>query len=63
MIEQTVTQATLSLIETFDGTKNKFETWTKSTENVAQISGQDKLHIVFSKMTGSPLSSAHRLKA
>ena len=63
MIEQTIIQAALSSIETFDGTKSKFEAWTESIENTAQISGQDTLRIAFPKVTYSPLSSANRLKA
>ena len=42
--------------------KIKFEAWTESVEHEAQISGQNTLHIAFSKITGSPLSSANRLK-
>ena len=38
MIEQTIIQTALSLIETFDGTKNKFEAWTETVENAAKIS-------------------------
>ena len=57
MIEQTRIQSALSSIETFDGTKGKFETWTESVENAAQISGEDTLHIAFSKMISSTLSS------
>ena len=49
-------------MEMFDGTKSKFESWIASIENEAQISGQDILHIAFSKMVGSPLTSAHRLR-
>ena len=63
MIEKTIIQTAWSLIETIDGSKNKFEAWTRSVENAPQISGPDTLHIAFSKMTGSPLSSAHRSKA
>ena len=49
MIEQTIIQAALSSIESFDSTKSKFKAWTESIENTAQISGQDTLHVVFSK--------------
>ena len=63
MIEQAIIQVALSSIETFDGTESKFKVWTESIENTAQISGQDMLCIALSKMTGSPLSSANRLKA
>ena len=38
MIEQTIIQAALSSIETFDGTKSKFEAWTESIENAEYIS-------------------------
>ena len=62
MIEQTIIQATLSSIETLDGTNSKFKAWAESIQNTAQIFGQTTLCIVFSKMTGSPLSSAYRLK-
>ena len=31
-------------------------------ENAAQISGQDILQKAFQEMTGSPLTSAHRLR-
>ena len=41
MIEQTIIQAALSSIETFDGTKSEFEAWTESGENAEQISGQE----------------------
>ena len=63
MIAQTIIQAALSSIETLDGTKNKYEAWTESTENSAQISSQDTICLDFYKMMGSPLSSANRLKA
>ena len=63
MIEQTIIQAALSLIETCDGTKSKFKAWTESIENAEQISSQDTLCIAFSKITGSLLSLANRLKA
>ena len=46
----------------FDGTKSKFESWIASVENAGQISKQDILHIVFSKMIGSPPTSGHRLR-
>ena len=63
MIEQTIIQTALSLIETFDGTKNKFKAWAESVQNATQISSQATLHIAFSKITGSPLSSKNRSKA
>ena len=31
-------------------------------QNAAQISGQNTIHIAFSKLTGSPLSTVNRLK-
>ena len=52
----------ISSMETFDGTKSKFESWIAPMENAAQISGQDIPHIAFSMMVGSPLTSAHRLR-
>ena len=63
MIEQTIRDSALSSIKTFDDTKSKFEAWAESIENAAQICGEVTLHIAFSKMTGSPLSAANRLKA
>ena len=51
-----VDPAAISSVETFHGDKNKFEVWIKSTENEAQISGQDILWKAFSKMIGSPLT-------
>ena len=42
-------QAALVSTETFDGPKNTFEAWIESTENTAQISGQNGMHIAFSK--------------
>ena len=63
MIEQTIIQVALSSIETFDGTKSKFEAWTESIENAVQIFGQIPGHIAFAKLTGAPLSTANRLKA
>ena len=52
MVDQPIIWAAMSSIETFDGNKNKFETWIASVENVAQISGQDILEKAFSKMQG-----------
>ena len=43
-------------------TKSKFEPWITSMENAAQISGQGILWIAVSKIVGSPLTSAHRLR-
>ena len=64
MIEQTtIIQAALTSIEEMvDGTKSRFEAWTKAIENAAQISGQNAICIAFSKLIGSPLLTANRLK-
>ena len=62
MIEQTTIQAALASIECFDGTKGKFEAWMESIENEVQISGQNAICIAFSKLIGSPLWTANRLK-
>ena len=43
MAHQAIIQAAISLVETFDGDKNKFEAWITSVENAAQISSQDIL--------------------
>ena len=40
MTEQTIMQAALTSIETFDGTKSKFEVLMESIKNSAQTSGQ-----------------------
>ena len=45
MIEQTMIQAALSSVQTFDDTKIIFKAWTESIEIAAQISGQDTLCI------------------
>ena len=63
MIDQTIIQAALSSIEICDGTKSKFEAWTQSIENATQILGQSTTCIAFSKLSGSPLSTANKLKA
>ena len=55
MIKQNIIQAALLSIETFGGIKSKFEAWTESIENTAQISGQNAIYIAFSKLTGSSL--------
>ena len=52
----------LTSTEMFNGTKSKFEAWTEYIENASQISGQNAIHIAFSKLTGSPLWAVHRLK-
>ena len=62
MIEQTITQTALASIETFHGTKSKLEVWMESIKNAVQISGQNTVCIAFSKLLGSPLSTANRLK-
>ena len=63
MIEWTIKQAALSSIETFKGTKSKFEVWTKSIQNAVQISGQNMICITFSILTDSTLWTPNRLKA
>ena len=63
MIEQNIVQAALLSIETFNGTKSKFEAWKESIENAAQISGQNTICKAFSNLTGSPLSTAIGFKA
>ena len=62
MIAQTIIQSALTSKETFDGTKVKFETCTEAIENTAQISGQNKICIAFSKLIIPPLLTANRLK-
>ena len=62
IIDQTIIQATLASIETFNGTKSQFEAWTESIENTEQISDQNTIQIAFSKLTDSPLLTANRLK-
>ena len=62
MIEQPIIQSALLSKGMFDGTKSTFEAWMESIENVAQISGQNAICIAFSKLTGSPLLTANRLK-
>ena len=61
MVEQPIIQAVISSTETFDGTKIKFESWKTLVENATQISGQNIIGITFSKIVGSPLTSACRL--
>ena len=62
VMEQSIIQAAISSVETYDGTKSKSEAWTASVENAAQVSKQSILHISFSKMIGPPLTSACRLR-
>ena len=57
-----VDQAIISSVEKFDDNKNRFGAWITSVQNAAQISDQDILQIAFSKMIGSSLTSAHRLR-
>ena len=63
MIELTITQEAVLPIETFNGTQSKFEAWTESIENAVQTSGKNATYIAFSKLTGSALLTANRLKA
>ena len=49
MVDHAIIQAAISLVETFDGNKNKFEVRITSVENAVQISGQDILLIAFPK--------------
>ena len=53
-------QATLLSIDTFDGTKTKFEAWVESKENAVQSSGQDAICTAFSKLISFPLLTANR---
>ena len=62
VVEQPNIQAAISPVETFNGNKSKFEFWITSVENAAQILGQKMLYTAFSKMVGSTLMSAHRLR-
>ena len=61
MVEQSMIHAALTSIEMFDGTKANFRLG-ESIENAMQISGQNAVHIAFSKLTGSLLLTANRLK-
>ena len=63
MTEWTIIQAVLKSIESFDGTKTKFEAWTESIGNAVQILGQRTVCTAFSKLTGSPVSTVNRLNA
>ena len=62
MVEQPIIKAVIFSIGTFNGTKSKSESWIVSVENAAQISGQNILHIAFSKLIGSPLTSGCMLR-
>ena len=62
MVDQPIIYTAIFSVETFDGNKNRFEVWIVSAENAAQIYSQDILRIAFSKMAGSSLTSAHRLR-
>ena len=56
---QALQQATLNLINTFDGTKKtEFVTWAQSIENAARICNLDAINITLSKLQGDPLKSA-----
>ena len=52
MAEQVIIQTVISSVEIFDGPKSKFESWTTSVENAAQITKHDVLCISFSGMIG-----------
>ena len=55
MVKQTVTQADLTSIKMFDGTKkNNYEALMKAIKNVTHISGQNTICIACSKLLGSP---------
>ena len=62
MVEQMIVQTAITSIETFDATNSNFKAWTEAIKNTAQISGQNTICIAFSKLTGSPLLTANRLK-
>ena len=62
IVEQPIIQTAVSSVETFDGTKSKFQSLNESVENTAQKSKQDILWITSSKKIGPPLTSAYRLK-
>ena len=62
MVEQPIIQAAISSIETFDGTKSKFESWIASVGNAAQISGKNILCMAFSNMVELHLTSANILR-
>ena len=62
MVTQPIIQAVISWGETFDCTKSKCESWITSVENAAKILKQDILCIAIYMMTGSPLTSASRLR-
>ena len=60
--KKNIIQAAQSSMDMFNGTKNKFDTWMEFIKNAAQISGQNVICIALSKLTGSLLSTANRLK-
>ena len=62
IIEKNIIQAAFVSIELFSGTKGKFMAWTESIEHAAQILGQNTICIAFSKLIGTLLSAANRLK-
>ena len=45
MIEQTIIQAALSSIKTFDGTKSKFEAWTECSPNLTWMELKRQLSV------------------
>ena len=56
---QSLQQALLNSINTFDGTKKaEFATWAQSIENAALICNLDPINITLSKLQGAPLKSA-----
>ena len=56
---QPLQQATLNLINSFDGAKKaEFTTWAQSVENATRICNLDALNIILSTLQGAPLKSA-----
>ena len=56
---QPLQQATLNLINTFNGTKKaEFATWAQSIENAVRICNLDAINITLSKLQVAPLKSA-----
>ena len=52
-------QATLNLINSFDGAKKaEFATWAQSVENATRICNLDAVYITLFKLKGAPLKSA-----
>ena len=52
----------MASVDSFDGDRNNFEAWIALVENAVQLTGQHILQIAFSKMVGSPVTSAYRLR-